>query len=271
MMKRSLSDGSPPVDIRHATVCRGRTPVLHDVTLRVNAGESTVILGPNGSGKSTLMKLFSRELYPVAHPQTQVQLFGQTDWDIWKLRKWLGIVSADLHADHVEGYSGLDVVLSGFFSSIGLPPNQTPSLWQRAKGYEVLEKLGLAYLQDQAFRHMSTGEQRRILLARALVHEPHMLIFDEPTTGLDVSATQQYLDIVRRFIREGGTVLLATHHIHEIPPEVEHVVFLNNGMILESGLKAHLLTSSKLSNLFGVSLRVVQSMRWFQAFSAQSP
>ena len=261
----------PLVDLHHVTVYRGLTSVLQDVSLKVYSGKSTAILGPNGSGKSTLMKVFSRELYPVDSPGTQVRLFGKSNWDIWELREQLGMISADLHSEHMEKYSGFEVVLSGFFSSVGIPPNQNPSVWQRAKGYEVMESLGLAHLRDRAFCEMSTGEQRRVLLARALVHEPQILIFDEPTTGLDVGATYQYLKIVRKFIQAGRTVLLATHHIHEIPPEIEQIVFLKNGIVMEKGRKTELVTSSKLSALFGIPMRVKESDGWFQIFSGLAP
>lgn len=265
-MSHAFSLNCPIVDIQHATVHRGLTPVLHDISLTIHQGQSTVILGPNGSGKSTLMKLFSRELYPVETSRSSVRLLGKDSWDIWDLRSQLGLVSADLHADQMERCSGFEVVLSGFFSSNGIPHYQTPSLYQRAKGYEVMEGLGLAHLSEKRFSRMSTGEQRRILLARAMVHDPHTLFFDEPTTGLDVRATHQYLAMVREFIRKEGTVILATHHIHEIPPEVEQVVFLKYGGIQESGRKSDLLTSSKLSKLFDTSLRVSENHGWYQIF-----
>ena len=270
-MKPAFSFNGPIVDIQHATVCRGLTPVLNDISLKIPQGQSTVILGPNGSGKSTLMKLFSRELYPVETSKSSVRLFGKDSWNLWDLRSELGMVSADLHADQTEFCTGFEVVLSGFFSSNGIPHNQTPSLYQRAKGYEVMESLGLAYLTEKTFSHMSTGEQHRILLARALVHDPHTLFFDEPTTGLDVRSTYHYLGVIREFVRKGGTVILATHHIHEIPPEVERVIFLKNGEIRELGRKSDLLTPSKLSELFDTSLGVAGRDGWYQIFPEPIP
>ncbi len=241
-------------------------PVLHDVTLTIHQGQSVVILGPNGSGKSTLLKLFSRELYPVATAKSCVRLLGEDSWDIWDLRSQLGLVSADLHADQTECCTGFEVVLSGFFSSNGIPHHQTPSLYQRAKGFEVMEKLGLAHLSEKRFSHLSTGEQRRILLARAMVHDPHTLLFDEPTTGLDVRGTHQYLGMIREFIHKGGTVILATHHIHEIPPEIQQVIFLKDGRIQEKGKKPDLLTSFNLSALFDASVQVYGNKGWYQIF-----
>ncbi len=266
-MKPSDHLTAPFIDLQHVTVYRGLNAVLHDVSLILRSGESTAILGPNGSGKSTLMKVFTRELYPVDSVGAYAKLFGQSHWDIWKLREHMGLISPDLHGDYMEKYSGIEVVLSGFFSSVGIPPNQVPSVWQRAKGYEVLESLGLAHLHDQAFCHMSTGERRRILLARALVNEPSMLIFDEPTTGLDIRAIRQYLKIIRTFIQEGGTVLLATHHIHEIPPEIDQIVFLKHGRVQASGSKSQLLTSSNLSQLFDMNLKVSEDNGWVQCLS----
>jgi len=256
------------IDIRHAMVYRDTQPVLHDFSLKVTQGCSTAILGPNGSGKSTLMKLFSRDLYPVIGKGGSVRLFGQETWNVWDLRSQLGMVSADLHHDYWVPTPGLEVVLSGFFSSIALYNHQSLGHYHRARSYEVMEQLGVAHLCEQPFATMSTGEQRRLLLARALVHEPRTLILDEPTTGLDVMACFQYLDILRQFMRGGGTVILATHHIHEIPPEIDRVVLLKDGRIQDDGPKREVLNSHSLSALFGTPIELLHRHGWLQVVPA---
>ena len=259
----------PLINIRGATVYRDRQPILHNFSLEIPQGGSTVILGPNGSGKSTLMKIFSRELYPVIGPGGYVQLFGQDTWNVWDLRGRLGMVSADLPDDDWGKTPGLNVVLSGFFSSVDLYDHQAISHFHRAQSYAMMEQLGVDSLADQPFSHMSMGEQRRTLLARALVHEPSTLLLDEPTTGLDVSACLQYLEILRQFIREGRTVILVTHHIHEIPPEIDRVVLLKDGRIQDDGPKGRVLNERSLSSVFGAPIELLQRQGWFQVVLAK--
>ena len=258
------------MEIQHAMVYRGMQPVLHDFSLEIDRGCSTVILGPNGAGKSTLMKLFTRELYSVVDGKSSMRLFGQANWNVWDLRSHLGIVSADLHHEYWGSTPGMEVVLSGFFSSVDLYDHQALSLHQRARSYDMMERLGVASLRDQPFAKMSTGEQRRTLLARALVHDPHTLLLDEPTTGLDVAACFQYLEIIRQFIRERGTVILVTHHIHEIPPEIDRVVLLKDGRICDDGPKQQVLNEHSLSTLFGAPIELLHRHGWLQVVPAKT-
>jgi iron complex transport system ATP-binding protein len=211
----------------------------------------------------------NRELYPVAKEKTSIRLLGQETWNVWDLRRQLGMVSPDLHHDYWGATSGLEVVLSGFFSSIELYDHQAISLYQRARSYKVMERLGVASLKDQPYAHMSTGEQRRMLLARALVHEPRILILDEPTTGLDVSACFQYLEIIRQFMQEGGTVILVTHHIHEIPPEIDRVILIKDGRVQGEGTKREGLNAQSLSVLFGIPIELLCRHGWFQVVPAE--
>lgn len=154
------------------TVYRGTQPVLHELSLVVAPRCSTVILGPNGSGKSTLMKVFLRLLYPVVGPDRYVLLMGQETWNVWDLRTQLGIVSADMQQAYPGRTSGLEIVLSGFFSSLDVYDHQAISFIQRTRSDEMMNKLGIAHLRDRPFDEMSTGEQRRTLLGRALVQNP---------------------------------------------------------------------------------------------------
>ena len=259
---------SPFIQIHHATVFRGAQPVLHDLSLVINQGCSTVILGPNGSGKSTFMKLLSRELYPVVGPDQYVRLMGKEHWNVWDLRAQIGLISAEMQQVYPCHTTGLDIVISGFFSSLDVYDHQTISLQHRTKSFEMMRMLGIAHLRDRAFGEMSSGEQRRALLGRALVHEPQILVLDEPTTGLDVQACFQYLQIIRNFIRQGGTVILVTHHVHEIPPEIERVVLLKQGRIIKDGPKGDVLNDLSLSVLFETPVHLLHDQGWFQIVPA---
>ena len=256
------------VDIHNATVYRGNTRVFAEFSLSLQAGQHTAILGPNGAGKSTLLKLLSQELYPVYGDDTWVHLFGRDRWNVWELRARLGIISNDLHSDYAGHVRGLDVVLSGFYSSIGTYDYQRFSPGQLAHCERIIAELDLDNIKQRPFGAMSTGQQRRFLLARALIQEPVALVLDEPTSGLDLKATFQYLRYIRRLMRRHRTVVLVTHHIHEIPPEIERVVLLDKGVIVADGEKSTLLSDARLSELFGIPLKVVSANGYYQVFPA---
>lgn len=259
---------SPILDIQHATVYRGDICVFSDFSFALQAEEHAAIVGPNGAGKSTLLKLFSGEVHPVALDETRICLFGEERWNVWDVRKKLGIVSYDLQRDYLICAEGRNVVLSGFYASNDTYDHQTFTPAQVTRANEVMRELGIESFATRSFGHLSTGEQRRFLLGRALVHDPSVLVLDEPTSGLDLKACFQYLDLVRAQMRKGETVLLVTHHLHEIPPEIERVVLLKEGKIVADGLKANLLTDANLSRLFDQPVTLVQANGWYQALPA---
>ncbi len=256
---------SPFIEIERATVFRGDVCALQDFSLTVESGEHLAILGPNGAGKSTFLKLLAGEIHPVPNEATRLRLFGDERWNVWDVRKQLGFVSHDLQHVYVDHVLGLKVVLSGYHASIGIYGYQEFSYAQLAHASEIMNELGVGHLKDRQFADMSTGEQRRCLLARALVHDPSVLVLDEPTSGLDLSACFQYLDLVRRSMSQDKTVLLVTHHIHEIPPEVERVMMLQAGLVLRDGKKHEVLTDANLSLLFGHPMMLVRAHGWYQA------
>ena len=244
------------IEIVNATVYRGENKVFDGLSLEIALQASTVILGPNGSGKSTLLKLLAHEIYPVVSNGSSVRVFGETNWNLWELRSRLGIISTDLQFEY-EGYvTGEDVILSGLYSSIGVWPNQEFTRQDQARALQILKTLGVEHLKDRPYATLSTGEQRRLLLGRALIHNPEALVLDEPTSGLDLKSCFQYLNIVRGLIRAGKTVILVTHHLHEIPPEISRVVLLKAGRIVADGGKQEILTSERLSRLYGIPLQV---------------
>jgi iron complex transport system ATP-binding protein len=252
------------VDIKHVAVYRSDTKVFTDLSLEIPMGCHTAILGPNGAGKSTLLKLLSRELHPVHREGSYVRLFGQEQWNVWTLRTRLGIVSHDLQHQYMDHVSGTDIVLSGRYASIGVYKHQHFNEQDRLRASQIIKDLGVMHLKDRTFSEMSTGEQRRFLLGRALIHQPSALLFDEPTSGLDLKACVQYLDIVRSLMHQGKTIVLVTHHIHEIPPEVSRVVLLKQGTIIADGKKPDVLTAANLSLLFETPLEVVQANGFYQ-------
>ncbi len=252
------------IDMHNVTVYRGSSKILCEFSLQLPRDRSIAILGPNGAGKSTLLKMLMRELYPVRNEDSWVRILGKDTWNVWELRRNLGFISQDLQNRYLGYVKGIEVVMSGFHSSVGLYDHQQfESSWTDL-ATRIMTDLGINHLSDDEYSRMSTGEQRRFLLARALVSDPSTLVLDEPTSGLDLNATFHYLRIIRNLIQNGKQLVLVTHHIHEIPPEVSLVVLLKNGRIIELGDKRELLTDNKLSDLYETSMNVVTANGYYQ-------
>jgi len=248
----------PLIDFQHITVDYGSGPVLRDITLSIGKGEHTVILGANGSGKSTLMKLFSNDLYPSAkYPYTK-SLFGKERWAIWDLKKKLGIITHDLHhtfAHQAQTVNGRDLVISGFHSSLGIFSHQGITEVQKQHALEAMQELEVGYLADRNVREMSTGQLRRCIIARAMVHHPEALLLDEPTSGLDIKAQLEFVQMIRK-LSKVVTIILITHHIEEIFEEISKVVLLKSGKIFKAGKKKVTLTDQNLSDIFDIPLNL---------------
>jgi iron complex transport system ATP-binding protein len=256
----------PLLDLSHVTVMRGECPALQDITLRVDTGEHVCILGPNGCGKSTLIKTITRECYPVANEGSSVSILGRERWNIFELRSLLGIVSPDLLASCTTDATGRDVVLSGFFSSTRIFPHHAPSPELLEKTDTALGRLGIAHLAGRPVAQMSSGEAKRTLIARALVHEPQTLLFDEPSNALDIGAQMQLRDTMRELAQGGLGILLVTHHVSEIIPEIERVVLLREGRVMADGAKEQVLTSNQLSSLFNTRVELARRDGYFYLF-----
>ena len=244
---------------------RNERMALNGLNLTINAGEHVAILGPNGSGKSTLIKLVTRECYPSTRPGTRLRILGRQNWNIFELRSHLGIVSNDLMARSTRDITGRELVLSGFFGSIGIWPNHQvmPEMEEAAEA--AMARLDASRLANRWLDELSSGEARRLLIARALIHNPETLLLDEPTTSLDLAAQREMREHLRALAASGVGLLLVTHHLEEIVPEIERVVLLRNGRVDGDGAKAEMLTSERLSSLFGVAVEVTEGFGFYRA------
>lgn len=262
---------APLIEIRDATVFRGDTRVFDNFSLRIGQHEPAVILGPNGSGKTTLLKVINRELYPVHKDRPTVLILGKATWNVWDLRAHIGIVSHDLHSRYPDRTTGLDVVVSGFLSSIGVRGllAQRIGTNHRNRARKVMADLGVAAFIDTPLRHMSTGQQRRCLLARALVHDPQTLIFDEPTAGLDIAAAFDYMRRIRALAAAGKNIVLVTHLLNEIPPDIDRIILLREGQIVADGTKSEVLTEARLSYTYDTPVRVANVDGYYLAYPPQ--
>lgn len=264
---------SPPVlELDDVTVIKGRTRVLDGVSLVVRAGQHTAVLGANGAGKSSLIRVLTHEERPVSRDdgRPSVRVFGEARWNVFDLRTKLGVVSAEMHHGFVEGNTagrirGLDAVLSGFFASRGVVRYGVVTPTMRRLALDALTRMGGGHLADKALHEMSSGEARRVLLARALVADPWALVLDEPTTGLDLVGRHRFMERVRSVARAGTTLVLVTHHVDEIVPEVEQVVLLAEGRVLAVGATRDVLTGPSLSVVFGAPVVVDQQGDYYRA------
>ena len=252
-----LPMAGPLLELENVTALRAGKRALDRVSLRIRAGENVAIVGPNGSGKSTLVKLLTRELYPVAleGPFT-LRVLGRERWELLDLRRHLGIVSPDLQTDFTREITGLDAVVSGFFGSVGTWLNTRVTTAQIREAERALDRLGIAHLAERPMTEMSSGEGRRVLIARALVHRPDALLLDEPMNSLDLRAHREVRDAMRRLARGGTSILLVTHALEDVVPEIARAVLLKNGRVFRDGPTAEILTDANLSSLFDLRLRV---------------
>jgi len=259
---------TPLFELDRATVVRGAVRVLRELTLTIPLGQHTAILGPNGCGKSTFIKLINRELYPLAREgEAPVKVFGLRRWNVDELRNRLGMVTSDLTRDlqQMPHLRVDDAVLTGFFSSFVVPPHREVDADMRRRARAALERAQAAHLADRQVAELSTGEMRRVLIARALVHEPQALLLDEPTAGLDLVARRHFLDLMRSLAQRGITLVLVTHHIEEIIPEIDRVLLLRDGMVCRDGSRADTLTDACLGHAFGGPVRVHREGDYYRA------
>lgn len=263
-----ISSNTKPVDsdevisLNHVSVAlREGQWILSDIGLTIKRGDQTVILGANGSGKSTLVKLFLNHIRPYRFPEyeSSIRIFGKERWDVFELRKQIGIVSPEtdrLFSEKRTASSGLETVISSFFASKGLFRHQNVTAARIEASRRALVAMEADHLAGKPLDEMSTGEVRRVLIARALAPDPPALLLDEPTTGLDPLARTRLLNTLRRLVSAGKTLILVTHHIDEIFPEINRVVLLREGRVLKDGPKEKVLTSTELSTAFGGAVNV---------------
>ena len=259
----------PIIQLEHVNVARGNNIILHDLSLTVRAGEHLAILGPNGCGKSTLLKTVTCELYPIVSLETRVHIMGRARWDLTELKRRMGVVAADLPGRQTLTTTGFDAILTGFFSSSTLWPNLHVTDTMRERVEEVLHLVGGEKLRDKFVGEMSAGQQRRIMIGRAMAGtagEAQMLLLDEPSNALDLAAQRDLREMLRGLAQKGVAILLITHHIADILPEIERIVMMRDGRIVADGSKKELLTAEQLSGLFGGEIHMTERDGYWNAW-----
>jgi iron complex transport system ATP-binding protein len=257
----------PLIRFENVSIQRSSRIILHNVSLSIGQGEHVAILGPNGSGKSTFIKVISRELYPLLKQEPwSLEILGRDRWNLFDLRNHLGIVSNDWIAMCTRDYSGYEIVLSGFFGSVGIWPNHQVTGEMEEKAREVMGVLEIDHLAERNTDEMSSGEARRFLIARALVHGPQALVLDEPTNSLDLRAHWELRGIFRKLAAKGISLIMVTHHLPDIVPEIERVILIRDGRVFCDGSKQQVLRPEILSGLFGVPVEVVERHGYYHVF-----
>ena len=249
----------PLIEFENVSIQRGDRVVLDSISLSIAQGEHVAILGPNGSGKSTFIKVISRELYPLLKIEPwSLRILGRDRWHLFELRNHLGIVSNDWMQMCTRSYTGFEIVLSGFFGSVGIWPNHIVTAEMDRKARDVMELLEIGHLSGRDTNELSSGEARRVLIARALVHDPQALVLDEPSNSLDLHATYELREIFRKLAQKGISLIMVTHHLPDIIPEISRVVLIRNGRIFCDGPKEEVIRTEALSALFDIPVEVIE-------------
>jgi iron complex transport system ATP-binding protein len=272
--QKKLTEHSGPenfLELSAVNVARGDRVVLHDMNLKIRTGEHVAILGPNGCGKSTLILTMTCQLYPIVEPEMRVRIFGRERWDLTELRQHFGVVGsgpmgAELPGRRTAITSGFDAVVAGFFSASALWANLTVSDEMRTRAWEALERMEAKHLARQLVGRMSAGEKRRIMIARALVHRPRQLLLDEPSNALDLTAQRELRETLRGLAAEGVGLVMVTHNLGDILPEIRRIVLMRGGRIVGDGPREELLTEERLGELFRTPVRIGRDAEWLHSW-----
>ena len=257
----------PFFEIQNANVWRGDVLALKDLSLSLRTEESVAILGANGAGKSSLLKLMTGEVRAEARPGTSCRVFGEEQWCLEELRHKVGLVMPEEVARFLPDEVAADVVLSAFRGAYGRTGDMRFQAAEKEKAANVMAELGIGNLALRLFVQLSSGEKRRFLIARALVHQPQVLVLDEPSTALDFAARLSMLERLRPVAKNTGTIVLVTHDPGEILPEIDRVLLLEGGRIVADGAKKDILKSEALSHIYGMRL----SLRWLEGWAVVRP
>ena len=265
IMERASSD-VPLFSLRDATVSRGGKVILHVDHFDLYEGEHVALLGPNGAGKSTFIQLLTREIAPLWREEPPMRFRGSPRPRLDQIRRTLGVVSSTMHDQVRVHLPAVDIVCGGIYGTLGIPVQVHPTEADWAASRDALERLGIGDVADRDIMTLSTGQSRRVLVARELVRDPQVLVFDEPCTGLDPEGMYHVRETMRMLAAEGRSVVLVTHYPEDIIPDIKRVLLIKEAEVFADGPKEELLTSEVMSDLFDVPLTVEHHGDWYSLY-----
>lgn len=257
----------PLLQIAEAVVVRSGTPILSVDSFVLNENEHVAVLGPNGSGKSTFIKLITREVFPLHKDAPPIRFRGNERVLLTEVKQVIGTVSSSMQDQIAVHVPAIDIVCGGLFGTLGMPSYCEVSDQERTQAMRAMDRLGVAELATRDMMTLSTGQARRILFARALIHEPEVLVLDEPCAGLDPEGMFHIRQAMRILAQTGTAIVLVTHYPEDIIPEIERLVLLKEGTIFDDGKKEELLIDATMSELFAVPLRIQRSNGYYSLVS----
>ncbi len=261
--KERVFVSTPFITLHDAVVRRAGRPILAVDDFALSEGESVALLGPNGSGKSTFVSLITREIMPLYRDVPPVLFRGNARATLDEVKRCIGIVSSTMQAQIAVHLPAVELVIGGLFGSLRAPRAAKVGTSQRERAYAVLDELGVGQFAERDVMTLSSGQARRVLIARALVHDPDVLVLDEPCTGLDPEGMYSVRHAMRSLAEDGKAIVLVTHYPEDVIPEIVRIVMLKEGAVFADGAKAELLTSSRISSLFDAPLEIVESNGYY--------
>ncbi len=262
----SVSDTQHAIELSGVNVVRLGKCILKDIDLRVRKQACCVVIGPNGAGKSALMSILSGYTWPTSGEVTvNGHVFGEVSLD--RVRRSIGLIEASRSPAFAPFMRVRDLVATGLFGTIYLPLGRDITVAQWACVDKEIERLGLNAFKDSPFGRLSTGEQMKALIARAMLANPELLLLDEPSVGLDMGARAKLVRHIGGLSQRSQvpTVVIVTHHLDELPARVDHVVLLKAGRIFSQGCPEDVLTSEQMSGLFDCRIHVIRDHGRFVA------
>ncbi len=252
--------------IEHASVRRDGKYILEDVSIHAEKGEQIAIIGPNGAGKSTLIDVIARRTYPLALDEYRSSVLGEERWMIQDLKMRMSLVSPSQDDFFTSAYPAREIVASGLYSSLGFDFHHAvkDSDWEKADA--ELEKTGMLSKKDRTMNTLSTGEKRRVLLSRAAITSPEILLLDEASSGLDFPSRADLRNTIAGYATTDRTIVMVTHELSEILPTTDRIVLMKKGRIVADGAKTELLRSDVLSDLFERKVTVAEKDGIYTAF-----
>lgn len=239
--------------IKNIKFIRNRRLILNDISWEIRSGEHWVVLGANGSGKTTLLQILAGYLWPTSG---EVSVLGKRfgEIDLRELRKQIGWVGSFLQAQVPPAQKPLDFIVSGKYATLGIFDKPGEDDYEEAR--ELASRLGCTRILDSTYAVLSQGEKQRLLIARALIHKPQLIILDEPCNGLDLVSREHLLGTLESLGRlpDGPTMILVTHHLEEIMPVFTNIFMMKAGHREAAGLKSEILKRDLLTQLFGIPI-----------------